>query len=529
MSNYNPNQATRVFSVTPAPSGQNTSKEIWEGFLTPEIDAIDIVNERTNKLIGTIGGTVSYKFDKLPKSYVAQAPANSDILGDYVDAGFPIPINPPPFIRLENGNIANIDYNYAHTKDGIFIFDAYELNSTDPIDGWWIAYKVNDDDPTLLDKVAELRMTFKYWDNGAQYSYNKVGENNTAYFVNFSTFFVDNTSLFSDVTKLTVNKSGNTYTLSATETSFNYDGATVLSLYNDFAPIPVAPGVADWSYRSPYYSLQNDYYGLMNGVDEGWVFYGNSNTPTTLFTYQMGFNLLTGETAFVEPISSLAATTNFNPAGVVDATYFNDRTWESHPAGVLYYVYNSQGLDNGNNTNSVTALFSPRWTNNKLVTFLNSRDAGGVNFLNTAGGIFNPIAPSNNRSGFDSENFYQTYRSSAFGFAFVQVFHRFKLDSVVKEQEIQILPLQSDSGDYSSWDNNDAFIYSPENLPFIGNTYCRYSYMYWQSSSPKAYQLQSNNSYPYTIIGNKFYSNYGGLTRNSLQLGIEYDVYNVVQ
>jgi hypothetical protein len=53
--------------------------------------------------------------------------------------------------------------------------------------------------------------------------------------------------------------------------------------------------------------------------------------------------------------------------------------------------------------------------------------------------------------------------------------------------------------------------------------------MYWQSSSPKAIQLQSNNYFPFTIIGNKFYSNYGGLTRNSLQLGIEYDVYNVIQ
>jgi hypothetical protein len=527
MSNYNPNQSTRVFSVTPSPSGQNTSKEIWEGFLTPEIDAIDIVNERTNRLIGTIGGTVSYKFDKLPKSYVAQSPADSDILGDVVDGGFPQPINPFPYIRLENGNIATFDYNYAHTKDGIFIFDAYELGSTDPIDGWWIAYKVNDDDPTLLDKVAELKMTSSYYNDGSVYSYNKVEENNTAYFVYYQFPSSDLTLIFSTITKITVSQSGTTYSLSATETTFNYGGANVISLYNDFAPTPVLPGAATWVYRSPYFSLQNDYFGLMNGVDEGWVWYGDATTATSLFTYQMGFNLLTGETAFVEPISSLALTTNFNPAGVVNSSYFNNNTWESHPSGVLYFVDNNQPLDNGNNTNSVTALFSPRWINNTLVTFLNSRNADGFNFINGNGGIFNPITPSGSAFGFDSENFYQTYRQIAIG-GYVQVFNRFKLDSLVKEQEIQILPIQRDFASFTFWENNDTFIYS--NIKIIDSvSYTRFSYMYWQSSSPKAIQLQSNNYFPFTIIGNKFYSNYGGLTRNSLQLGIEYDVYNVIQ
>ena len=313
-----------------------------------------------------------------------------------------------------------------------------------------------------------------------------------------------------------------------TETTLNYGGATVLSLYNANAPTPVLPGAASWVYRSPYYDGQNDFTGLMNGIDEGWIWYGDATSSTTLFTYQAGFNILTGETSFVEPINALSNTTNFNPVGVVNSSYFNNNTWESHPAGVLYFVDNNQPLDNENNNNSVTALFSPRWTNNTLVTFLNSRLADGYNFINTNGAIFNPVAPLNAEYGFDSEHFYQTYTN---GFSsFVQVFNRFKLDSLVKNQELQILPLNSNISNYNYYDFGSGFLYDFEPTYIVGeDVYSRYSYMYWQSSSPKVFQLQSCNYYPYTIIGNKFYSNYGGLTRNSLQLGIEYDVYNVIQ
>jgi hypothetical protein len=96
-----------------------------------------------------------------------------------------------------------------------------------------------------------------------------------------------------------------------------------------------------------------------------------------------GFNILTGATSFIEPISDLSNTTNLNPAGVVNSTYISDTSWEAHPAGVVFQVENNQVLDNGNNTNNVTGLFSPRWVNSEIVVFLNGRDQSNGIFLNT--------------------------------------------------------------------------------------------------------------------------------------------------
>ena len=142
MSIYNPNQSTRVFSVTPAPSGQNTSREVWEGFLNEQIDSINVVDERTNLLLGTIGGSAYYKFNELPKSFVAQTIPDSDIQGDVIDYAGSYPLlNGRPFIRLNNGNLAWIDVSNNSTKSGIFIYDAFDIETADPITGYWISQR----------------------------------------------------------------------------------------------------------------------------------------------------------------------------------------------------------------------------------------------------------------------------------------------------------------------------------------------------------------------------------------------------
>ena len=540
MSNYNPNQSTRVFSVTPAPSGQNTSKEIWEGFLNEDIDEINIVNERTNTLIGTIGGIKDYKFSRLPKSYFSKHPANPDLLGEMKDLA--IGVNDYPTIRLNNGNIGYCNFVSNYFNNGIIIFDFEDLQTLDANKGWWVAFKISDSDPNLLEKVAELKQTDYYWNNGWQQSLTPQGIDNVCKYIDYSYPFTDNEVLFSEVTTLTITQVGNSYTLSSTQTSYDFGGTTTINLYNDNAPSPVLPGAASWNYRYPYFSMQNDNSAMMDGRDAGWIWYGNGNDLDSLFTYQAGFNVLTGETAIVEPISALAATTNFNPLGVIDGSYFSSsRLFESHPAGVWYAVRNRQPLDNGNNNNDVTALFSPRWVNNTKVTFLNQRNPFNGNFMNIFAELLTGDTTRLNsptKTLFDNENFYSfgLYSDNIFVKGTTQYISRFKLDSDVKEQEIDFVPLTTNGSNGNTlFENENGIIIAFRDItPIVEANPAAFAewltYIYWQKTKEKSNQLQSNNAgFMYSIIGNKFVSSiYTNLFYNAIQFGIQYDAYDAI-
>lgn len=536
MSIYNPYQSTRIFAVTPAPSGQNTSREIWEGYLNQQIDEINIVDERTNLLIGTIGGSAYYKFNELPKSYVAQTIPNPNLQGDaFENNGGVYPLGTTRvFIRLNNGNLAFIDINTNSMDSEIFIYDAIDVETTDPNNGYWLAYKVSDTDPNVLEKIAETKMTSDYFNNGKSYTYVSDTE---CKFINYVQPLADNSALSSIVTTISITKTGSNYTLSASETTYNF--GTTIALYNANAPVQVLPGAASWVFRSPYYSLQNYYSAIMKGVDTGWVWYGDGTSSSTLFTYMAGFNILTGQTAFIEPISSLAATTNFNPLGVVDATNFNPSLWESLPSGVVFFTFNKQAPLNGNNTNGILAMYSPRWENNGLVTFINQRNCGNQPDFSCLN--YSPNSNSNYLSAswnFDSEYMYISglNTSTAPGRGFTIVISRFKLDTKFKTQEIQNLPhatSQLNSGFISYYDiENGTIIFcrNPEwNDSAFNNPQFSENYLvYWLNKSNNANRLMSNAWGIDNLIGNKIYSIENGLFWNAFNLGIQYDVFNSV-
>jgi hypothetical protein len=523
-----------VFGITPAPTAENKSLINWRAYLNEQIDSINIVDEKTNTLVGTIGGSASYKFSRLPKSYAATYNSNPDVVGDCLELGE----NPgsDPIIELSNGKIVRIDGISNFFNNGILIMDAREIAPIDVNSGWWVAFKISDSDPELLEKVAELHQTDAYWNNGYQFTFSEDGVENVCKYIVYESPFSDNNLLKSEITTLTITQVGSTYTLTSAFTTFNYGGATTISLYNDNAPSPVLPGVADWTYRTPYNSLNNNYDAIMNGSEPGWIWYGNADTKNTLYTYQAGYNLLTGETSFVNPISALSSTTNFNPLGVIDGDYFGNN-WESHPSGVFYGVSNRQPLNSYNNTNDVTALFSPRWVNNKKVTFLNQRNPYYGDFLHRTGDFFNNQNDfiSNFSWAFDSENIYVFLQYSFDDDGYTEQISRFKLDSDVKEQEIQVLPLSlvNDNYDWNYYDNEKGLVLANQDpiSDYMGfpETFSYYTNIFWQKNSPKAYQLQNNTFDLNLILGNKFFSGDSNrLFYNCIKFGIQYDVFDVV-
>jgi hypothetical protein len=157
----------------------------------------------------------------LPKSYVAQWENNEEVLGDAFDAG--IGLGTTPYFKLDNGNIASIDFNSNYFRNGIFIYDAYDEETIDPINGWWVAFKVSDSDPTLLEKIAERKMTTDYFNFGSDRTHNPIGQDNVCKYIRHSFPANDGDLLFSTVTTLTISLVGNTYTLTANENTFNYN------------------------------------------------------------------------------------------------------------------------------------------------------------------------------------------------------------------------------------------------------------------------------------------------------------------
>ena len=523
-----------VFKVYPAPTAENKSLINWRAYLNSTLEEINVVDEKTNTLVSTIGASRKYKFANLPKSYTPQYETNPNTLGQAIDAlGIGSVNNDFFYLKLDNGNIAYVDYSSNYFRNGIFIFDAYDEESGDPNNGYWLAFKPNDNDPNIFEKVAEIKMSDYYFNQGYNVTYNPVGQDNVCSFIEFSSPSSDNQALYSKKMQLTINESNGIYSLSYSEIDYNYGGATVLSLYNENAPVIVLPGAASWNNRIPYFSMQNDYAAMMNGVDEGWVWYGDASSATNLFTYQAGFNIITGETDFVEPISSLATTTNLNSVIPVSSANFSLSNWESHPAGVWYGVWNTAFADMGDNTDGLTALYSPRWVNNTKVTFLTQRNPDNAQYMSVAGIIGNSLSGSVDDFyiTFDSENVYISYYVQISFRGYMFVVSKSKLDSNVKETFDKVLPITELPAppSYYGSDNDFSFFGSIRSGGVLFPTaYSVYTNYYWEKDSEEIYTLQSNNYYTTHQIDNKFYGYWGALFYNKVKLGIEYDVYSQI-
>ena len=526
-----------VFGITPAPSPLNTDQKNWRAYTNDFADEINVVDEKTNTLVGTIGGEPSYRFQKLPKSIVSNVAYDGALIGDYFDIVGPGTTS--PLVLLDNGNIATVDFASSHFNNGAIIFDCTDVQTLDPIDGYWVAFRPSDADASVLEKIAELKQTADYYNNGYDYTYQSQTNSNECKFINFSAPTLDATSLQSVVTTIVISGTSVGSTMTATQVTNNFGGATVLSLYNANAPVPVPPATANWVYRSSYFTDQDTFFGMMNGTDEGWVWYGNSLTPTSLLTYMAGFNILTGATSFIEPVIALSNTTNLNPAGVVDDTYISSTSWEAHPAGVVFQVSNQQVLDNGNNTNDVTGLFSPRWVNNEIVVFLNGRDQTNGIFLNTVTDINDTSTALDFGYVFDGLHLvqYGLYINSAP--TPLVISFRYLLDVPAQQPaELSIAPLANIgyvTGLFGG-EFNDAVLLAIESnekylaniaLGFFAPMWGSFEYLYWNVASPKVVQLQSNNFFIDAIIDNKFYSlNNEYVFGGPIQLGIQFDQYS---
>jgi hypothetical protein len=462
------------------------------------------------------GGIVEYKQALLPTTSLApQSLPKPNLVGKVFDLGKVI-FSSYPFIELENGNLATILYCQSVLTNGILIYEAFDEETLSGINGYWIAFKQNEQNPKLLEKVGELQMTQQFWDNWYDWTVKDSGDN-TVKFVYANQTSNNSDPIESFITTLTYSNG----VLTATDSGFDFGGATVLSLYNSLSGYNILGGL--WDSKRTEYILDDDYYGMAVGTQVGWCYYRDVNGGLTEQWDCVGFNILTGETRWITTTLDIASNvTNFNFSGVDLGKYIVD--WFNHPNGITFTFADAQILDEGDNVNGVTCIWSPFYQNPNEVIYINSRNSETGEFIYTNGSL-NPFVV-NIAWYWDNENIY-TYQWVNPNQARCLLVERFNTNT--KEITSWNIPSFEDLSNafVSSWANNNGLMLNINEGKFMNDFgYFRYNYF---TNNDYPYILQSNNYYPTNIFGNKTYSVYSGLLTNVYNVGIEVDEYTDVQ
>ena len=467
-------------------------------------------------------GITEYKKSLLPmQSIISQTIPRPELLGEAID--IPYSVGDTPFIKLDNGNLAQVTYCQSVLLNGIFIYEVYDIETTDPINGYWVAFKQNEQNPNLLEKVAELQMTSQFWNNWYDWTLKDSGDS-VVKFIYSNYVNSDTTLIESFITTLTYANG----TLTAVDTNFNFGGVDALTLYNNLSGYGIGSGVASWNYQRAEYILDDDYYGMANGTQVGWCYYKDNNASAGIGTQWdcVGFNVLTGETRWVTPVTDIVANvTNFNFTGV-DTNKFI-RTWFNHPNGITFSFSDNQIINNGDNVNGVTCIWSPYYQNPNEVIYIKSRDSATGNYIAT-GGDFNTLFPSSFWY-WDNLNVYFVTQATSTSDGQCFVINKFNTNT--KEFISSIIPnyVERDITSLSSWINNWAnndgmMFYVSDGMSAFSFGQFIYNYIKFEENL----SLQSNNGYPTNMFGNKSYSTSSGLI-NTYNLGVEIDEFNNVQ
>jgi hypothetical protein len=459
-------------------------------------------------------GAVEYKQATLPNPSISPfSKPNSEIVGDVFDLGT-FAVFGSPFIRLNNGNIANVQYCQSVLIDGTMIYEAYDLTITEGNSGYWVAFKQNEQNPELLEKVGEVQMTSQFWDNWYDWTLKDSGDN-VVKFITASYPNSDNDLLESFTTTLTYSNG----VLTAVDSSFNFGGNTTLSLFNSLSGLPPILG-GSWENCTPEYILDDDYYGMGVGDDYGWIYYRNTSSEFVNGLWDCaGYNIVTGETRFVKPVTiGLVTTTNFDWASWLSGDEQKAiGGFRSHPKGLTFSMCNSYLVDNGNNNNGVLALWSPLWVNNTEVIYMNTRNLISGAYIYTGSGFLFANFPTSLY--WDSNNFYTIIANVDAFQGYNLTTSRFNIDS--KEVTSWNFPSFETLQQAFVWANNNSLLYNI----VVGKFFIQYAgiFDYYVFSNEEPLRLQSNNYYPTNMIGDKSYSMSSGMIYNTISVGCEID------
>jgi hypothetical protein len=282
----------------------------------------------------------------------------------------------PPYIKLDNGNLALMYYVMFIMPDGTLIFEAYddEEDSADPvygINGYWVAMKEVEGE---LVKVSELPMTRIMWDWWFDWTVPNY-DDNTISLVRAGTVF--NSTRTPDYSRIVISYS-------------DLAGLTLVSEVYTQLPDTVGElmlhyhGTPNVSYNTtraePEYMADNSYFQMATGTNAGFVWFGKFGDTTKL----VGFNVLTDE------IRSFDLSTSPEFAGITNLTgnplLSPNNFWSLGETGLTYQIGDGGIVDN-HTANGLTGIWSPFTPDTTKMTWLRTRWGEGLNstYVHTEG------------------------------------------------------------------------------------------------------------------------------------------------
>jgi hypothetical protein len=485
--------------------------------------------------LGEGGSTTGeYRMSQFADTIVSRTDFDESIVGQYFDAteGKGRLFGSGIFVELENGNLAIVSYCQSVLESGILIYEAYDVlgDSRLELTGYWIAYKQDPNDSERLIKVGELQMTQQFWNNWYNYTAKDSGPNAVKFVSTDFNPSVGN-SVESYITKLTWTGSA----LVAEDIYFDFGGETFQSLYSSLTGITVFDDTPNFQLYSTEYILDDDYYGMAMGAEAGWCFYRNTVMTITAEEQWItaGYNILTGETKWVDPIPVIATLTNFDP---LDPDKIVIQDWINHPGGLVYSFSDDKVVDNGDNNDGVTAIWSPYWESNTECIYLGIRKQ----FVNVPDdvvrlltyGKLKPVVNLGEIFGYywDNKAFYFLTNSRGFSDQ-VYIVHKYHIET--KEVTSYTLPYLTLLDEYSddigssffgSWANNDGLFFNVYTFKQLAS-WSLEKYQYVKHENSKIYKFHLDISYPSHAFKDKIYNINTMASYNFDTLGVSISTY----
>jgi len=464
-----------------------------------------------------------YRMALFPEGSAPATPVSDIILGEALEEN--VKLNDYGYyFYLGNGNIAVAAYCQSVLKNEVLIYEAYDLQTLENNNGYWIAVKVDPSNPDRLIKVAELPMTDQFWDWWYNYTV-KDGADNQVKFVSHSNSNDPNALVESSIVTLTFANNA----LTVEEEFLTFNGHTFKSLYGEVTGLTTGELEVMFIQIRPEWITDDDYYGMGIGDDYGWLYY-RSNDFLSPDSYKMvGINILTEEVRFLNVEAELNNVTNFDFSGYLNKVDSLGLAY-SHPSGLVFGLADANLVENADSgVGGVTAFWSPYWENKTEVMYIIARNRvsfGKLVLGNYALFNYSLTGTENGNWYWDSNNFYfwvydEDYYASLIVYAF---------NIKTRERTTWNTPIFVNFGDLnpnmsSSWANNNSmFITLNTNNGGVGKDVLT---VFTEKEVPL--RLHTNALYPTNVLPNKVYNTWNGMNTSFLGIGVIIDEWKNVK